>query len=308
MTISVPNVIDPGVRKHFVDEYKINKFDPATIYNVSEQENASDEYENYTGLTQFSPVGEGETYSEDIPLQAYGVTLTPVKYGKTMPVTYEMRKWSKTKKIWDAAKMLGKAAAITEKVAGASVLINGHDASYTSMTDGKPLFADDHPRADGGSSQDNASTLALSEVNLETLILQMEGQLNDRGQSISVFPNKIVLPPALRKKALEILRSDKKSESADNDINVYNGMQEFYGTMKIVVWDALGAASGGSDTAFYLFDDANQQLMWEWAERANISRDESIGFKNDTIYYKGRDYFSIGWRDWRGTLGSTGTV
>jgi hypothetical protein len=46
--------------------------------------------------------------------------------------------------------------------------------------------------------------------------------------------------------------------------------------------------------------------MWQWAEKANVSRDESVGFKNDTILYKSRDYFSYGWADWRGTVGSTG--
>lgn len=308
-TISVSNVIDPGVRKHFVDEYKVNKIDLGKIFKVSDQESETDEYKNYTGLAQFSAVGQGETYSEDAPIQAYGVSLTPVKFGKIMPVTYEMRKWAKTKEIWNAAKMLGRAAARTEQVKGASVLINGHDTDYTSYTDGKPLFEDDHPRADGGAAQDNESTLSLSETNLEVLNLMMEGQLDDRGQLISCFPNKLVVPPALRKRALEILRSDKKSGSADNDINVYNGgFQEYYGTMKLIVWDYLGAAAGGSDTAFYLFDDAQHKLMWQWAEKANVSRDESIGFKNDTIYYKGRNYFSYGWGDWRGTVGSTGVV
>lgn len=307
-TISVSNVIDPGVKKHFVDEYKMNKVDLGKIFNISTQESETDEYKNYTGLSQFSPVGEGEIYTEDTPIQAYGVSLTPTKFGKIMPVTYEMRKWAKVKSIWDGAKMLGRAAARTEQVKGASVLNNGFDTTFTSYSDAKPLFEDDHPRADGGTAQDNESTLSLSETNLETLILMMEGQLDDRGQLISVFPNKLVVPPALRKRALEILKSEKKSDSADNDANVYNGMQEYYGTMKLVVWDYLGAASGGSDTAFFMFDDSVQKLMWQWAEKANVTREDAIGFKNDTIHYKGRNYFSTGWGDWRGTLGSTGVA
>ena len=307
-TISVSNVIDPGVKKHFVDQYNLEKVDLSKIFNIDKQESKSDEFKSYTGLAQFSAVGEGETYSEDTPIQAYGVTLTPVKFGKVMPVTYEMKKWAKTKEIWDAAKMLGRAAARTEQVYGASVLNNGLDTAYTSLSDGKPLFEDDHPRADGGATQDNESTLSLGETNLETLILQMEGQLDDRGQMINVFPNKLVVPPALRKQALEILKSEKKSASADNDVNVYNGMEEYYGTMKLIVWDYLSAAAGGSDTAFYLFDDKVQKLMWQWAEKANVSRDDSLGFKSDTTYYKGRNYFSYGWADWRGTLCSAGTA
>jgi len=306
MTVSVPNVIDPGVKKHFVEEYKLSKIDLGIIYKIGSQENASDEFRNYTGLAQLSPVGEGETYSEDVPIQAYGTTLIPIKYGKTMPVTYEMRKWSKTKEIWNGARMLGRAASTTEQIVGASTLNFGFNSAKTSYSDGKSLFATDHPRADGGTAQSNRSNLPLTEANLEVLILMMEGQLDDRGLLISCFPNKLVVPPALRKPALEILKSEQKSGSADNDINVYNGLQQFYGTMKLVVWDYLGAAAGGSDTAYFLFDDSQHKLMWQWAEKANVSRDESVGFKNDTILYKSRDYFSYGWADWRGAVGSTG--
>jgi len=306
MTVSVPNVIDPGVKKHFVEEYKLSKIDLGIIYKIGSQENASDEFKNYTGLAQLSPVGEGETYSEDVPIQAYGTTLIPIKYGKTMPVTYEMRKWSKTKEIWNGARMLGRAASTTEQIVGASTLNFGFNSAKTSYSDGKSLFATDHPRADGGTAQSNRSNLPLDEANLEVLILMMEGQLDDRGLLISCFPNKLVVPPALRKSALEILKSEQKSGSADNDINVYNGLQQFYGTMKLVVWDYLGAAAGGSDTAYFLFDDSQHKLMWQWAEKANVSRDESVGFKNDTILYKSRDYFSYGWADWRGAVGSTG--
>jgi len=298
-TISVSNVIDPGVRKNFVDEYGLTKVDLGKIFKISNQESASDEYKDYTGLSQLSEVGEGEVYSEDIPIQAYGVTLTPVKYGKIMPVTYEMRKWAKTKEIWNASKMLGRAAARTEQVKGSDLLNNGFDTGYTSYSDEKPLFEDDHPRADGGTAQDNES-------NLETLILQMESQLDNRGQLISCFPNKLVIPPALRKQALEVLKSDAKSDSANNDLNVYNGMREYYGTMKIIVWDYLAAAAGGSDTAWFMFDDALHQLQWQWAEKANVSRDKSVGFKSDTLHYKSRDYFSLGWGGWIGSIGSAG--
>lgn len=308
-TVSITNVVDPGIRKHFVDEYKAKKVDLGLIFNVSNQESETDQYENYTGLGQFSQVSQGGTYSEDAPLDAYGVSLTPSKFGKMMKVTREMRKFAKTAKIWDGAKHLARAAARTEQTKGSSVLNNGFSGSYLSMTDNKALFASDHPRADGGTAQSNTATGAFGDSNLETYILAMEGQLDDRGQIIEVMPNKIVIPPALRKSVLQVLKSEGLSGSADNDINVYNGLTEYYGgTMKIVIWDYLGAAAGGSDTAWFLFDDAVQGLMWQWVEQAKVERDNSIGFKQDVVYYKGSSWFSYGWRDWRGSYGSTGVA
>lgn len=305
-TISVSNVVDPGVKKHYVDAYKLSKVDMGKLYHIDTQTSESDEFKNYTGLTKLAPVGQGEVYSTDSPIQAYGTTLTPTKFGKEMDVTYEMRKWSKTKEIWNASKMLGRAAARTEQNEGAKTFNNGFDSAHLSLSDGKSLFANDHPRADGGTAQDNSSALVFSEANLETLMLQMEGQLDNRGELISCFPNKLVIPPALRKQALIALKSELKSGTDHNDANVYNGFQEFYGTMKIVVWDYLAAANGGSDTAWFMFDDSVHGLTWQWAEKSNISRDTSVGFNRDAVVYKCRDYFSIGWKEWAGSIGSTG--
>lgn len=305
-TISIPKVVDPGVKKHFVDGYNLSKVDLGLIFNVGNQTSETDEFKNYTGLTSLASVGQGEAFTEDSPIEAYGLSLTPVKYGKLMPVTYEMRKWSKAREIWDGAKHLGKAAARTEQAIGADVLNNAFTSTVTSLTDGVELCDSAHPRADGGASQSNVSALAFSDTNLEVLTLMMEGQLDDRGQLIEAMPDKIVIPPALRKSVLQVLKSNGQADTADNNVNVYNTLKEYYGTLKIVVWDYLGAAAGGSDTAWFLMDDSLKGLMWQWAEKASVSRDESVGFKTDTVYYKSRDYFSYGWRDWRGIVGSTG--
>jgi len=305
-TISIPNVVDPGVRKHFVDGYTQLKPQIDKVFKIDKQESETDEYKNYTGLSSYTQVNQGGEYDEDNPIQSYGVNLTPVKFGKMVPVTYEMRKWAKTKEIWDASSMLGKAAARHVDQRGADVFNNGRSASYTSYSDAKPLFSTIHPRSDGGATQSNLSTTGIefTEPNLEVGLLAVEYQLDDRGNLIDLMASKLIIPSALRREACVILKSDKKSGTGDNDVNPY-GIQEFYGVMKILVWKRLSAAAGGSDTAWTL-QGSNHGLKWQWAEKPQVFRDESVGFKTDTVYYKGRYYASNGWRDWRDMWNSAG--
>lgn len=307
-TISLDKVVDPGIKKHFVDGYKQLKPNLEKIYKTDTQTSETDTYKNYTGLSSFAQVNQGGLYNEDVPIQAFGVALTPVKFGKMVPVTYELTKWAKVKEIWDASNMLGKAAARHIEQAGASVFNNGFNTSYTSMTDNKPLFSTQHTRGDGGTSISNASGsgIILSDDNLEVGMLAMEYQLDDRGIAIALFTNRLIVSPYLRKRACVITKSDKKSGTNDNDLNVYSSMQSYYGTIETLVWYYLATSTGGLNSQWFLEDTTASQLLWQWADKPQVKRDDSIGFKNDVIYYKGWYYASKGWRDYRGFWGSKG--
>lgn len=306
-TVEFQTAIDPGVRKHFVKGYKQLPSVLDKLFKIDTQESETDVFKNYTGLSQFPTVTEGANYDNDAPMEAYGTSLTPVKYGMLLPITFEMQKWSKVKDILNASKQLGDAARRTAEREAASVPNNGFSTSYTSYTDTKPLFSTSHTRADGGTAQSNASAtgITLTEDNLETGLLALELQLDDRGELIDLFGKRLWVPPALRKQALIITRSGLRSGTADNDANVYS-MEEYNGSLGVMVWKYLAAAAGGSDTAWFLEDPAVSELMWQWAEKPGIHEDRSVGFKNDTIYYKGRFYASYGWNDWRGLWGSKG--
>lgn len=306
-TISLDKVVDPGIKKHFVDGYKEHKPRLEAVFKIGEQTSKTDEYQNYTGIAGFAQVNEGAQYSEDAPIQAYGHSMTAVKFGKMIPVTWELTRWSKVKDIYDAARMLGKAAAQHVERAGASVINNATSTSYTSYSDGKPLASVLHPSADGGATQSNASAtgIAFGEANLETGLLALEFQKNDRAELINTFATQLVIPNALRKSALTVLKSTGRAETADNDTNVY-GIQEYYGAIKIVVWPYLSAAAGGSDTQWMLQDMSTSRLEWQWADKPAVKRDDSLGFKTDVTYYKGFYVASKGWGDWRGTWFSLG--
>ena len=301
-------LVDPGVKKVFADEYKQYAPQLDKIFKVSSSDALYNEYMSYAGLSEAPLIEEGGSYSEDAIVPTYGTTLTQKKYGFLVPVSYELNKFQFEK---IAGRVQESSRALARKVEGlaSDELNNAFSTSYTSFGDGLPLCSTAHTSASGGSNQSNASAtgITLTEANLETGILAMREQLDDRGNMVDIVPGKLIVPPALEKEALIITKSDKRSDTAENDANVYK-MREYKGGMlDVIVWDYIGAAAGGSDTAWFLADPAHSKLMWEWSERPMIEKlPDSVGAKNDIFYWKARFMADAGWADFRGFWGSKG--
>lgn len=302
-------LIDPAVRKHAIDSYQEAEPKLEEIFKVETQTDYNEQEQNYTGIGELVSIAEGETYPQDAPIQSYGTTYTSVKYGKMITLTYETKLWEKDTMVSKAAKMGGKAAARKVEDLGSSVFNNAFNTANTSYGDSKPLCSVDHTRADGGTAQSNASAtgITLTESNLETAQIAAIEVLDDRGQAIEIAPDTLLVPPALRKEGIIILKSPGRSNTSDNDINVYNGsIQKYKGATlpNLICWNYLGAYLGGSDTAWFLVDSLNHQVKFKWGEKVKVEMDES--FENDIMQWKVRFFASTGWSDFRGVWGSKG--
>lgn len=305
-------LIDPGVKKYWYDSFKELAPRLSSVFNVSKIDGAYEEHMAYAGLGDMPLVEEGGTFPEDAVLATYGTTFYVYKWGYDIPVSYELYDDQREKiagKTSAAAKAMARKV---EKLAAGTFNDYGFvtpAAPYSYYGDGKPLFSTDHTRVDGGSAQSNASAtgITLTEANLETGILAMQNQLDDRGNLKNIVPNTLVVPPALEKEALIYTKSDGRPTTADNDKNVY-AMKEYTGGMlNVIVWNYLGSAAGGSDTAWYLLDSTQHQLTWMWRIRPNVVMlDAAAGAKNQIWYWQAYFRAAFGWSDWRGAWGSLG--
>jgi phage major head subunit gpT-like protein len=301
-------LVDPGVKEVLADSYKALDSKFAKLLKSVDLRTTSEEFSGYTGLGSIPLVNEGEEFGEDAIMHTYDTTLTAYKYGQNMPITWELLE-DDLSGVVGKAKSASKALVRKIEELTAGIFNHGFSTSYTSYGDGKPLFSVGHTRADGGTAQSNASatSIALTEANLETGILAMRNQLDDRGNLVSIVPDILLVPPALESEALVITKSTNRSGSADNDINV-NNMREYTGGMlKVIVWDYLGAAAGGSDTAWFLLSSADSNINYGWRHQPSVNRlDESVGAKNQVAYWQYYFRMGYGWRDWRGVWGSEG--
>jgi phage major head subunit gpT-like protein len=287
------DLLEPGLRKIFDDKFAEIPEVFSSIFHVNSSEKDVERDSAVTGFGLLTQTAEGGAISYEDPLQMYDVSYVHLKYTKGFKVSEELYEDDRYNIINKKPQALARAARRTAEYLAATVFNNG----FTSGTggDAKYLFSISHPRADGGTAQSNASGsgIALSDANLNTGLLAMRGQLDDKGMPIMAKANVLLVPPELEMTAQILTKSQLRSGTANNDYNYYQGL------LKVVAWDWLS-----SSTAWFLLDSNLHELNWFWRVRPEFKQDNAF----DTGYalYKTRMRCSKGWSDWRGVWGSEG--
>jgi len=291
---SFGDILEPGFREIFDDKFsEIPQMFPQLFHvNTSTKQDEKDSAISGFGLLALTGEGGGVDYED--PLQMYDKRYVHLKYTKGFKISEELYEDDQYNVMNKKPAALGRAARRTAENAAAAVFNNAFSTSYLGG-DAKPLASVSHPRADGGTSQSNASAtgITLTETNLETGRLAMRAQLDDKGMKIEAMANTLVVPPALEKQAHIIVDSNLRSDSVDNDLNFYKGK------LKIVVWDWLT-----STTAWFLIDSRQHEINWFWRVKPEFKQDTA--FDTGMALYKTRTRFSNGWSDWRGVWASKG--
>jgi len=118
--------------------------------------------------------------------------------------------------------------------AGHEVFDNSYEGNIQSnrlfVYDGLPWFDGAHTISGGSNTYSNIATgTTLSAANVETMLgtMRVTNAVDERGQAINIEPNCIVVPPGAEEyKARRIFNSTLRPESANNDINVLQGLIE----------------------------------------------------------------------------------
>lgn len=287
--------LDPAVRQIFFDRYDEEPQVMPKIFNVKSSDRDSEVLSATTGFGKLQQTSELGALDYEDPVKMYRTTLTHLKYTKGFKVSQELLEDDQHNIISQMPRALAKSVVYTTEFWAASVFNNGFNTSYTSYGDGKPLFSTIHPRADGGTAQSNASStgLTLGETNLETQRLILEKALNDKGEIVNFKADTLIVPVDLRKTAQIITESTMRPGTANNDVNVYDGV------FQVIPWRYIT-----STTAWFLADKSNHELCWYWRVRPEFKSD--FNFDADAALYKVRTRFSFGWADYRGLVGSKG--
>lgn len=163
--------------------------------------------------------------------------------------------------------------------------------------DGKEMLATNHPNVTGGTWANKLSTAAdLSEAALEQACIDLMKFTNDRGLRINVMPRKLVIPVDLKFVAKRILESDRRADSANNDLNALRQLGTFN---EVVVTPYLTSAQ-----AWYILTDVKDGLKHFERRAPDFSMDKD--FDTDNAKYKATRRDSFGWTDPKGVFGSPG--
>lgn len=299
------DLLDPIFRKIYNDQEKQLPEKRSMIFNELSSSKNNEKDSNMSGLSRLVEKAEGANITYEDRTQGYDVTYTHKTFALGGAVTHEMWEDDQHNEIRRISRDLATARVRHSEQLGADIFNygftdgGGGTASFTGG-DAQALFDAAHTRTDGGATQSNTSTMDLAEDALEVAMIAMRSTLDNKGQLFLVQPGTLVVPPTLEKEARILLNSTERPGTANNDINPYQG------SLRLMVWDYLGAAAGGSDTAWFVLDQSVHRLNWFWRERPDLDGPE-YDFDTKTAKWSVLYRASVGFSDWRGAWGSTGT-
>ncbi len=269
---------------------------------------------NFTGKTGSGRLqkfdGDGENIGSTRRYKTYTTKELYTNYGRAIEVSRNLLEDRDFGPELDEMKDLTVGGNFSKDESGMQ-LFNGGFSTNTSVNtynmtwygDGKPLFSTVHPTTvPGGSTQSNASSTGISfgDDNLETGKLAMTLQQTDDGFPLSLLGQiTVVTPIALEKQAKQVLESDKVSENANNNINVYKG-----GGISLATSMFLDSSNGGSDTAWSLIVPGRTSLYQVMRREFNIGTATNIRNMVATFTIDAR-WANIS-REWKRSWGSKG--
>src|SRR3990167_2699778 len=286
--------LDPAIRKIFFDDYNAEPEMMPKIFNILTSDRDTETDSATTGFGKMVQTSELGALDYEDHLKMYKTTYSFLKYTKGFKVSQELLEDDQHNIISQMPRALAKAVVYTTEDIGADIFNNGFTSAATSYGDGEELFSTSHDRVDGGTAQSNASStgITLGETNLETGRLAFEDALDDKGQIRNFTPNTILVGNDLRKTAVILTDSSLRPGTANNDVNIYEGV------FNVKVWKYVT-----STTAWFLLG-SDHKLNFFWRIRPEFKND--YNFDADAALYKVRIRVSAGWSDWRSVWGSKG--
>lgn len=284
-------------RLAFLDEILFEHFDAPGIsypkvFHMRDSSRAYEEVTGITGFSQFSEKNEGSTVDYDTLLQGFDKRFTHLTYAKGYQISFEAMDDDLDGAITNAAPALARAArsSIETTIWGT---INGGFAT-TTTPDGAYLFSNSHLQVNGGTA-DNLISGDLSIANLEAAILLFDSLVDDRDLIIEAEPAMLIIPPELRWTAHEILKSQLRSDTAENATNAFNQIG-----LEIVMSKYL---TGDDDWFLFARPDQHRVLVY-W--RMDPVTDHTLDFDTGNMKSKMTYRLSTGASDWRGVVGGQG--
>ena len=302
---SWPDLLDPSFRKIYGDEVRQLEQKVDSIFQVETSSKNLEKYSSASGLSKLVVKDEAGPITYEDQIQGYDTTFVHKTFAKGSAVSQELWEDEQFPVMRRKPRELALARVRTREQIGADIFNyaftagGGGFSTFISGGDAQALIGTSHPRSDGGTAQSNYTTQDLAEDSLEIALVTMRATLDDKGQLQMVQPDVLVVPPALEKEARILLDSNQRTGTANNDINPYSGR------LRLVVWDYLGSAAGGSDTAWFVLDSRMAKLLFfNRSDRGLEGPDWD--FDTKVARWSVVCRWSAGFTDWRAVYGSKG--
>lgn len=255
-------------------------------------------------LSDFGPLrlkGEGENLIYDDPLFGGQKEYEPVRWALGYKITQEMIDHELYGQAEKFERALIVSAVNLQEVTAARLFNNGFgvtgaDGYSATGFDGLQLFSTAHTRLDGGPVLRNrpSADVDLGVTGLQNALVDFHTQnLDDRGRPQLIRPRLLAIHPNDIFTARELLQSEFKPGSGNNEINAIREDNLSFTVNHYFTDD---------DAWFLLGDTHDLNFIWDVKPRGGMEED----FDSEVIKRKVVEGFFVGFGEWRGTWGTRG--
>ena len=295
--------LEPGLNALFGLEYKRYDNESAEIYNTESSDRAFEEEVMLSGFANADVKAEGQGVSYDQAQETYTARYTMETIALAFAITEEAIEDNLYDRLSSRyTKALARSMSNAKQVKAAAPLNNGLPgvaaASAFQTGDGKNLFATDHPTVSGTDVKNTLTTQAdLNETSLEQALIDIAAFTDERGLRIAAKGVKMIIPSANQFNAERLMKSQGRTQTADNDINAINSMGMIPQGYRVnhFLTDA---------DSFYIITDVPNGM--KHFERTPLTTSMEGDFDTGNVRYKARERYVYGCSDYRGIYGVEG--
>ena len=295
--------LEPGLNALFGLEYKRYDNESSEIYVTESSDRAFEEEVMLSGFANADVKAEGQGVSYDQAQETYTARYTMETIALAFAITEEAIEDNLYDRLSSRyTKALARSMSNAKQVKAAAPLNNGLPsvaaASAFQTGDGVNLFSTSHTTISGTNVANTLAVQAdLNETSLEQALIDIAAFTDERGLRIAAKGVKMIVPSANQFNAERILKSQGRTQTADNDINAINSMGMIPQGYRVnhFLTDA---------DSFYIITDVPNGM--KHFERTPLTTSMEGDFDTGNVRYKARERYSFGVSDPRGIFGVEG--
>lgn len=288
----------PGIKAHFGKAYKQMEKQYSRYFEDKSSDKAYEEFVESTTFGLPDIKNEGQAIRFDTDSEGYKTRLTNVVWGLGwMASREEIEDNQYESRASRRSRNLAYSMAQSKEIVHAAHFNNGFSASFTGG-DGVALFSTAHPTLAGNKANKPTVDADLSEASLEDELINARLMTNSRGLKMYFRARELVVPPQLGFVAERLMKSEKQSGTANNDINAVRSSGML--SRGYSVWDYLTDANAW----FLMIDNVPEGLVT--LQRRKLEMEQDNDFDTENAKAKATERYISGWVDWRCVRGTSG--
>jgi hypothetical protein len=293
--------LEPGLNALFGLEYNRYDNESAEIYVTESSDRAFEEEVMLSGFANADVKAEGQGVSYDEAQETYTARYTMETIALAFAITEEAIEDNLYDRLSSRyTKALARSMSNAKQVKAAAPLNNGLPGVTTgkfTSGDGANLFSTSHSTIAGNVKNTLTTQADLNETSLEQSLIDIAALTDERGLRIAAKGVKMIVPSANQFNAERILKSQGRTQTADNDINAINSMG------MIPQGYRVNHFLTDSDSFYIITDVPNGMKHFE---RTPLTTSMEGDFDTGNVRYKARERYVFGCSDYRGIYGVEG--